>query len=67
MTDSCSTNPGSSKAKRILRRVFEFVTAAILLLAILYWPTTNMGRLFLIAAVVVCLVGLKFLSKWPSS
>ncbi len=66
MTESEFTNPRSPKAKRIARRVLELISAAAFLLAILYWPTTNTGRLILIAAVVVWFVGLKFLFKWPS-
>jgi hypothetical protein len=66
MTDFERTNPRSPKAKRIARRVLEIITAAVFLLAILYWPTANTVRLILIAAVVVWFVGLKFLFKWPS-
>jgi hypothetical protein len=56
----------TTRTKRVARRIFEFITAAGFLLVILYWPTTNIGRLILIAAAVVWLVGLRFLFKWPS-
>jgi hypothetical protein len=49
-----------------LDEFFELITAAALLLVILYWPTTNTGRLILIAAAVVWFVDLRFLFKWPS-
>jgi len=52
--------------KRFARRILELITAAALLIAILYWPSTNTGRLILIATVVMSFVGLKFLFKWPS-
>jgi hypothetical protein len=67
MTESESTDARRSpRSKRFARRVLEIITAAAFLLAIFYWPTTNTGRLILIAAGVVWLVGLRFLSKWPS-
>lgn len=56
----------SPKGKRLARRILELITAAAFLVVILYWPTTNTGRLILIAVGVVWLVGLKFLFKWPS-
>jgi len=43
------------------------VTAAAFLLAVLYWPTTNTGRVYLATAAVVWFVGLKLLLKWPSA
>lgn len=61
-----SYNARHETHNRIARRVLELITAAAFLLAILYWPTTNTGRLILMAAVVVWFVGLKFLFKWPS-
>jgi len=67
MVDSESAHAREShKPKRIARRVLELITAAALLLAALYWPTTNAGRLILIGAVLPYFIGLKFLSKWPS-
>jgi hypothetical protein len=65
-------NPETSNAnrsmsvKRFARRILELLTAAAFLIAIFYWPSTNTGRLILVAAAVVWLVGLKFLFKWPS-
>ena len=56
----------SQKAKRLARRILELVTAAAFLAVILYWPTTNPGRLIFIAVAVIWFVGLKFLFKWPS-
>jgi hypothetical protein len=61
-----SITGGSSKAKRITRRILEIITAAAFLVTVLYWPTTNTGRVYELAAVVVGLVGLKLLGKWPS-
>lgn len=55
------------KAKRAARRVLEIITAIAFLLVVLYWPRTNTGRLYLIAAVVVVFVGLSLLRKWSSS
>lgn len=55
------------EGKSVARRILELFAAAAVLLVILYWPTTNTGRLILIAAGVVCLVALKFLIKWPSA
>ncbi len=59
--------PRSSKSKRVARKIAEIITAFALLVAILYWPTTNEGRVYLIAAGVVWFVGLVLLSKWPSN
>lgn len=56
----------TDKAKRFARRILELITAAAFLLAILYWPTTNSGRLILVATAAGWFVGLKFLFKWPS-
>ena len=67
MTDPETSNEHRSPiVKRFARRILELITAAVFLIAILYWPSTNTGRLILIAAVVVWFVGLKFLFKWPS-
>jgi hypothetical protein len=38
----------SPKVKRLARRTAELITAAAILAVILYWPTTNTGRLILI-------------------
>lgn len=61
-----SDAPRSRNVKRFARRILELITATAFLIAILYWPSTNTGRLILIAAAVVWFVGLKFLFKWPS-
>jgi hypothetical protein len=67
MADPESSNAHRSpNVKRFARRILELITAAAFLIAILYWPTTNTGRLILVAAAVVWFVGLKFLFKWPS-
>jgi hypothetical protein len=55
-----------TKAGRITRRVVEFVTAAALLGAALYFPTTNTGRVYLGALAVVFFICLLLLRKWPS-
>ena len=67
MTERGSTDVRPKpKVKHIARRIFELITAAALLLAILYWPTTNTGRVILIGAGVLWFVGLIVLSKWSS-
>jgi hypothetical protein len=70
MADPESSNAQRSpNVKRCARRILELITAAaflIAILSILYSPTTNTGRLILVAAAVVWFVGLKFLFKWPS-
>jgi hypothetical protein len=68
MTDrESSSTPRTRTGKRVVRRIFEIITAAALLLAIFYWPTTNAGRIYLFAVVLVALLGIKLLSKWPSA
>jgi hypothetical protein len=52
--------------RRFPRRALELITAAAFLIAIFYWPSTNIGRLILVAAAVAWFAGLKFLFKWPS-
>jgi hypothetical protein len=67
MTDLESTDARRSpRAKRAARGILELITAAAFVLAILYWPSTNAGRLILVGIIVVWFIGLKFLFKWPS-
>jgi hypothetical protein len=66
MADQNPTSTGRSPKQRIARRVLEIITAAAFLVAVLYWPTTNTGRVYLVMAAVVFFVGLKVLFKWPS-
>jgi len=61
-----SKNTEARIVKRFARRILELITAAAFLIAIFYWPSTNTGRLILVAAAVTWFVGLKFLFKWPS-
>ena len=61
--------PESNNApKRPGRRIVELITAAAFLVTILaiLLPDSNTGRMILVAAAAVCLVGLKLLFKWPS-
>lgn len=62
--------PGGTLRQRkmtgMARRVVELVTAAALLGAAFYFPTTNAGRVYLIALVVAVFLGLALLHKWPS-
>jgi uncharacterized membrane protein YqjE len=67
MTDQKSSSVlRTLKAKRVARRILEIITAITLLGVALYWPSTNTGRLYLVALVVVLFVGLSLLRKWPS-
>jgi hypothetical protein len=67
MRDPQSSIPfRNSRVKRVARRVLEIITAIALVLAALYWPSTNAGRLYLVALVVVLFVGVSLFRKWPS-
>jgi hypothetical protein len=67
MTDQESDSPlHNLKTKRVPRRILEIITAIAFVGVVLYWPSTQTGRLCLVALGVVVLVGLWLLRKWPS-
>ncbi len=52
--------------KRVVRRVLELVVAAALLVIVFSQPTSHVGLRYFLASVVLLLLCLSFLKKWPT-